>query len=96
MNKVEYSNAYVKLMREGKSESSPEVIALNNQRMAVRKVNDIGTVDASNQGNQGAARQPTQPYSDSQINESRYFEMRVQEAIAEGKYLARSNHYNNK
>lgn len=76
------------------SEDHPEIIALNSQRMAARHVTGIGLVDASNQGNQGAVRKPNFAYSDSEVQEERWFAEKAEELTREGQYLARKNHFN--
>ena len=78
-------------------EDSAEVNRLDSLRAQELNAGNFAnpTVDNSAQAVQGGApRQPTFGYSDSEVNEARWFEEQMGQAKAEGKYVARRNHFN--
>lgn len=79
MTRLEYVNTREKLMREHGS-NSDQVKLLDRQMSMQHTLNAVGNtaIDVSNQTQMGAQRLPTNQLSQSELNEIKWFEGRVE------------------
>ena len=97
MTKSEYFRQHQALMNKYGSEDHPEIIALNNQRMAARHVTDMGLIDASNQANQGDQSSQFHGEWDADRRERKanreLLQKKADNLEAQGKAMAQYNHF---